>query len=72
MTAIDTYAKALDNSLWPDDIDTIAKCLKVLSTLPYPLDGTLDYYDSNGDLTAKFWYDGSNSEQWLVDIGSWK
>jgi hypothetical protein len=67
----DEYINALSHSVWPDDIETIGKCLKVLSTLPYPLDGTLDYWDSNGDLIAKLWFD-SSTEQWLVDFGSWK
>lgn len=66
-----SYKDALDNSLWWDDLKAIGDCIEHLTKMPYPLSGTLDYYDSNGDLTAKIWYD-SEGEQWLADIGSWR
>lgn len=71
MKTTDPYQNAKDHSLWPDDIINIHNCLKVLQSLPYPLHGELDYIDSDGEHTAKLWFDGE-TEVWLVDTGSWK
>lgn len=60
----------LDNSLYPDELERIAKILKVLNdndVLLY-LDGELSFYNENADRIAIFWCDGE-AEAWRVQIG---
>lgn len=61
------YDEAIKQSWYIDDVEDVLNVMQSLKQLPGGLSGELDYFDSNGDRIAEFWYN-TEIEQWMVKM----
>jgi hypothetical protein len=59
------YDEAIKKSWYIDDVEDVLKTMQSLKALPPGLEGIFNYYDSNGDRIAEFWWNGE-ADQWMV------